>query len=96
MRGNNGLQGRKDPAAPGGLPRRCGWVACHATLPTSGVLTLAAQGLVTCAVGAASRVAVVNQPVIAGVLALPRAAAVAGIVAAVRRKLRGEPGGVTP
>ncbi len=67
-----------------------------ATLPTSGVLTLAAQGLVTCAVGAASRVAVVNQPVIAGVLALPRAAAVAGIVAAVRRKLRGEPGGVTP
>jgi len=94
MRGNNGLQGRKDRAAQevfhdpaAGLP---------AALPTSGVLTLAAQGLVTCAVGAASWVVVVNQPVIAGVLELQRAAAVAGIGVAVRRKLRGEPGGVTP
>jgi hypothetical protein len=55
-------------------------------------LTLAAFGLVSCALGAAAFLILADVPVIAGILAFLAAVAIADIVVVARRKLRGEPG----
>ncbi len=55
-------------------------------------LILASFGVVTCGLGAAAFVVIVNQPVIAGALAFFAATGVVDIVVVARRKLRGEPG----
>jgi hypothetical protein len=55
-------------------------------------LVLAAFGLIVCALGAAAFVILVNEPVLAGILAFLAAVAAVDIVVVARRKLRGEPG----
>jgi hypothetical protein len=54
-------------------------------------LVLAAFGLIVCGLGSAAFLVLVNEPVIAGVLAFFAAVAVIDIAVVTRRKLRGEP-----
>lgn len=54
-------------------------------------MVLAAFGLLVCGLGAAAFLVLVNEPVIAGILAFFAAVAVIDLVVVARRKLRGEP-----
>ena len=54
-------------------------------------LVLAAFGLLVCGLGAAAFLVLVNEPVIAGILAFFAAVAVIDLGVVARRKLRGEP-----